>query len=83
MCIRDSVNAVLPAPVETRMMRSLEEGFLPGQPAVLKQMMASQIPLARYAEPAEVAGIIAFLLSDETRFVNGSLYTVDGGMTTF
>ena len=77
------VNAVLPAPVETRMMRSLEEGFLPGQPAVLKQMMASQIPLARYAEPAEVAGVIAFLLSDETRFVNGSLYTIDGGMTTF
>jgi 3alpha(or 20beta)-hydroxysteroid dehydrogenase len=77
------VNAVLPAPVETRMMRSLEEGFLPGQPAVLKQMMASQIPLGRYAEPAEVAGVIAFLLSDETRYVNGSLYTVDGGMTTF
>ncbi|MBM4243265.1 MAG: SDR family oxidoreductase [Deltaproteobacteria bacterium] len=77
------VNAVLPAPVETRMMRSLEEGFLPGQPAALKQMMASQIPLGRYAEPAEVAGIVAFLLSDEAGYVNGSLYTVDGGMTTF
>ncbi|MBY0274102.1 glucose 1-dehydrogenase [Candidatus Binatia bacterium] len=77
------VNAVLPAPVETRMMRSLEEGFLPGQPAALKQMMASQIPLGRYAEPAEVAGVIAFLLSDEARYVNGSLYTIDGGMTTF
>ena len=36
-------NAVLSAPVETRMMRSLEEGFLPGQLAALKQMMASQI----------------------------------------
>ena len=45
--------------------------------------MASQIPLGRYAEPTEVAGVIAFLLSDETRYVNGSLYTLDGGMTTF
>ena len=77
------VNAVLPAPIETRMMRSLEEGFLPGQPAGVKQMMTSQIPLGRYGEPAEVADVIAFLLSDDARYVNGSLYTVDGGMTTF
>lgn len=77
------VNAVLPAPIETRMMRSLEEGFMPGQPETLKQAMATQIPLGRYGEPAEVAAVIAFLLSDDAHYVNGSLYTVDGGMTTF
>jgi NAD(P)-dependent dehydrogenase (short-subunit alcohol dehydrogenase family) len=44
-------------------------------------MMKTQIPLGRYGEPAEVAAVIAFLLSDEARYVNGSLYTVDGGMT--
>ena len=77
------VNAVLPAPVETRMMRSLEEGFAPGAGATVKQMMTAQVPLGRYAAPAEIASVIAFLLSDEARYVNGSLYTVDGGMTTF
>jgi len=77
------VNAVLPAPVDTRMMRSLEEGFAPGAGATVKQMMSAQVPLGRYATPAEVASVIAFLLSDDARYVNGSLYTVDGGMTTF
>jgi 3alpha(or 20beta)-hydroxysteroid dehydrogenase len=77
------VNAVLPAPIDTRMMRALEEGFLPGQAEAVKQMMSSQIPLGRYGDPAEVASVISFLLSDDARYVNGSLYTVDGGMTTF
>ncbi|MEW6269296.1 MAG: SDR family oxidoreductase [Thermodesulfobacteriota bacterium] len=77
------VNAVLPAPVETRMMRSLEEGFAPGAAETLKKALLTQIPLGRYAEPAEVAGVIAFLLSDEASYVNGALYTVDGGMTPF
>jgi len=77
------VNAVLPAPVDTRMMRSLEDGFAPGAGESVKQMMSAQVPLGRYAEPAEVASVIAFLLGDDARYVNGSLYTVDGGMTTF
>jgi len=77
------VNAVLPSPIDTRMMRSLEDGFAPGAGEQVKQMMTAQIPLGRYGTPEEVATVIAFLLSDDARFVNGSLYTVDGGMTTF
>jgi NAD(P)-dependent dehydrogenase (short-subunit alcohol dehydrogenase family) len=77
------VNAVLPAPVDTRMMRSLEEGFAPGAGATVKQMMSAQVPLGRYASAAEIASVIAFLLSDDASYVNGSLYTIDGGMTTF
>ena len=39
------VNAVLPAPIDTRMMRSIEEGFAPGAGVSVKQMMITQVPL--------------------------------------
>lgn len=73
------VNAVCPSPIETRMMRSLEEGF--GAPGEVKAQMESLIPLGRYGEPDEVASLVLFLCSDEARFINGGIYTIDGGMT--
>jgi NAD(P)-dependent dehydrogenase (short-subunit alcohol dehydrogenase family) len=76
------VNAICPSPVDTRMMRSLEEGFSPGAPEVAQALMTARIPLGRYATADEVAGVVAFLFSDDARFVNGAVYTVDGGMTT-
>jgi NAD(P)-dependent dehydrogenase (short-subunit alcohol dehydrogenase family) len=39
------------------------------------------IPLGRMGEPAEAAGIIAFLLGDEATYVSGSVWRVDGGRT--
>jgi NAD(P)-dependent dehydrogenase (short-subunit alcohol dehydrogenase family) len=75
------VNAICPAPVETRMMRSLETGMLPEDDAAAKAFITSTIPAGRYGEPDEVAALVAFLCSDEAAFINGAAYTIDGAMT--
>jgi 3alpha(or 20beta)-hydroxysteroid dehydrogenase len=75
------VNAVCPSPVETRMMRSLEQGIDPDNPAVVHDFLAAQIPLGRYGEPDDIADVVAFLASDAARFVTGVALPVDGGLT--
>ena len=75
------VNTVNPSPVETRMMRSLEEGIAPGSAEVAKEAMAANIPMQRYGEPDEIARVMLFLASDDSRWVTGGVYMADGGMT--
>jgi NAD(P)-dependent dehydrogenase (short-subunit alcohol dehydrogenase family) len=73
------VNAVCPSPIETRMMRSLERGINPDHPEAVHDMMAANIPLQRYGEPEEVAALVAFLCSEDAKFISGGQYTIDGG----
>lgn len=73
------VNTVNPSPVETRMMRSLEEGFAPGASDAAREMIRNQIPLQRYGMPDDVAKLMLFLASDDSAFLTGSVYMVDGG----
>ena len=79
------VNTVNPSPVETRMMRSLEEGFapggVPGGGEAVRQSMAASIPLGRYGSPEEIARVMLFLASDDSSWVTGSVYMADGGST--
>ncbi len=74
------VNSVHPSPVNTRMMRSLEEGFNPGHGDEVKQQLAETIPLGRYGESLDIANLVLFLASDESAFITGAQYPVDGGM---
>jgi NAD(P)-dependent dehydrogenase (short-subunit alcohol dehydrogenase family) len=73
------VNTVNPSPVETHMMRRLEEGMSPGAAEQTKAAMEASIPLGRYAQPEDIANIMLFLASDDGAFVTGSVYMADGG----
>lgn len=76
------VNSVHPAPVNTRMMRSIEKGSNPQNAEAAKEEYESHVPLGRYGEPEDVARLVLFLASDEASFITGAQYVVDGGMTT-
>ncbi|GAB3056463.1 SDR family NAD(P)-dependent oxidoreductase [Salinicoccus sesuvii] len=69
------VNSVHPSPVNTRMMRSLEAGMETNEEA-----LAKTIPLGRYGESDDIANLVLFLASDESTFITGAQYRVDGGM---
>jgi len=75
------VNSIHPSPVDNRMMRSLEEGFAPGQGEAAKKGFEQMIPLKRYASNEDIANLALFLASDESSFITGAIYPVDGGMT--
>jgi NAD(P)-dependent dehydrogenase (short-subunit alcohol dehydrogenase family) len=70
------VNVVLPGAIATDMAAELLD-----DPDVLKYY-EERIPLHRVAEPREVAGAIAFLLSDDASYCTSSELLVDGGFIT-
>jgi len=76
------VNTINPAPVDNRMMRSLEEGFAPGHGDEAKKGFEQTIPLGRYAEPEEIAQLVLFLASDDSKYITGTTQVIDGGMTS-
>lgn len=75
------VNTINPSPVDNRMMRSLEEGFAPGQGTEAKKSFEASIPLGRYAKSEEVAQLVLFLASDDSQFITGTTQVIDGGMS--
>ena len=75
------VNAVCPGPVESRMMRSLEDGLaglltLPDRDAAAAAIR-QQLPANRYARPEEVAALVAYLLSDSSSYISGAAIPID------
>ena len=69
------INAVAPGMVRTRMSAPLTDDA-----AAATEFLAN-VPLARFAEPEEIAAVVRFLTSDESSYLTGSLVVADGGLT--
>lgn len=71
------VNALSPGYTETTL---VHEFFERAEPGTREQVLGVH-PLGRMAQPREIASCVAFLLSDETSFVTGANWRVDGGLS--
>jgi NAD(P)-dependent dehydrogenase (short-subunit alcohol dehydrogenase family) len=67
------VNAVAPAVIKTAFARALYEGR--------EEQAAAVYPMRRLGEPDDVAGPVAFLLSDDAGWVTGQTIIIDGGVS--
>ncbi len=67
-----TVNVVAPGPVATDMTAALTDDQRAG--------IVDAVPLARMAEPAEIAGVVAFLTGPDAGYITGAVIPVDGGL---
>lgn len=68
------VNGVAPGFVQTQMTG--------GVPSTEAEQMIGQVPMARFAQPSEIADAIEFLISDKAGYITGTSIDVNGGMLT-
>jgi len=66
-----TVNAVAPGFIRTDMTKDIDE-----------KQLKSMIPMGRFGNPEEVAGIVGFLASDEASYITGAVINVNGGLYT-
>jgi 3-oxoacyl-[acyl-carrier protein] reductase len=67
-----TVNAVAPGFIQTAMTEDLSQG--------IKDSYLKQIPLGRLGTPEDIAGVVAFLCSEDGAYISGEILGVNGGM---
>ena len=74
-----TVNVVCPGPTDTPLIRSMADDLGSGERFM--DALTRAIPLRRLATPDDIAPAIAFLASEEARFITGQTLSVSGGLT--
>ena len=67
-----TVNGIAPGPVDTPLTQRLHS-------SATRDSYARAVPMRRYGTPAEMAGAVAFLASDDASYISGHVIPVDGG----
>ncbi len=78
-----TVNAICPGNTLTEMVKNVAAEVGPRDGLTAKewlQLRAKECPMKRMAEPWEIAGVVAFLASKDSRYLTGQAIEVDGGM---
>jgi NAD(P)-dependent dehydrogenase (short-subunit alcohol dehydrogenase family) len=75
------VNCVLPGPTDTPLMHGIEESLNPEDPESMRRAFEETTALKRYASPAEIAALVAFLMSDTAAYITGAAMAIDAGVT--
>jgi 2-keto-3-deoxy-L-fuconate dehydrogenase len=72
-------NAVCPGTVDTPSLAERIDAY--DDPVAARQAFVARQPMGRLAQAEEIAPLVVFLASDESRFVTGQAYSIDGGIT--
>jgi 2-hydroxycyclohexanecarboxyl-CoA dehydrogenase len=74
-----TLNAVCPGPTETALLDDVVGTSR--DPDKLREAFRRAIPMGRLGQPDDLAGIVAFLASDEAAYITGQVISVSGGLT--